>query len=381
MGTSFRSSTSSLFALASLSLIVSTVLAHVSIDPTKGFEILPFNKSYYHIQKPYDVPLDQRYSFVHGIHKCWVYATDKPHTPTSKTKPRTEIAIGGYGYSSGVWQFEAYGYVPEGTYGVNIMQIFGGDPPHATTFMLRVYNSSLFYYSRQALVADIYNRWFRLNVVHDVEASKVWVYIDGALQMEADALGEVDPTEGFENLPFNTSFYHIQKPYDVPVEKRYSFEGGIHDCWVYADDKPHTPNSRTLPRTEVAIQGYSYSSGVWQLEGYGYVPSGTSGVCIMQVFGATHPRATTFMLRDYNGSLSYYRSPVLVYDIYDKWFRLNVIHDVDASKVRVYIDGELKIEANDGGGTFHAFKFGVYAQKDGSSLMESRWKDIKIWRK
>jgi hypothetical protein len=79
-------------------------------------------------------------------------------------------------------------------------------------------------------------------------------------------------------------------------------------------------------------RGYNYLSGVWQFEGYGYVPDGMSGVCIMQVFGASHPHATTLMLRVYNGSLMYYRGPVLVPHIYNRWFRLNVIHDVDATR-------------------------------------------------
>lgn len=128
-------------------------------------------------------------------------------------------------------------------------------------------------------------------------------------------------------------------------------------------------------------QGYGYSSGVWEFEAYGYVPYGTSGVCIMQVFGATAPHATTLMLRVYNGSLTYYRETVLVPDIYDKWFKLNVIHDVDAAKVKVYIDGRLKLEADGRGGTSHAFKCGVYAQNNDSCYMESRWKHIKVLTK
>lgn len=128
------------------------------------------------------------------------------------------------------------------------------------------------------------------------------------------------------------------------------------------------------------FQGYDYSSGVWQFEGYGYVPCGTTGVCIMQVFGAS-PHATTLMLRVYNGSLSYYRASVIVPNIYDKWFKLNVIHDMDNSKVRVYIDGVLKYEAPGRGGTSHYFKFGVYAQNNDSYYMESRWKDIKVLKK
>lgn len=110
------------------------------------------------------------------------------------------------------------------------------------------------------------------------------------------------------------------------------------------------------------------------------MPCGTTGVCIMQVFGAS-PHATTLMLRVYNGSLTYYRASVIVPNIYDKWFKLNVIHDVDNSKVRVYIDGVLKYEAPGRGGNSHYIKFGVYAQNNDSYYMESRWKDIRVLKK
>ncbi|KAK3411531.1 hypothetical protein EUGRSUZ_I00283 [Eucalyptus grandis] len=158
-----------------------------------------------------------------------------------------------------------------------------------------------------------------------------------------------DPIYGFEELPLNQSNFDIQRPYDIPEEERYSFQHG----------------------------GYDYSSGVWQFEGYGYVPCGTTGVCIMQVFGAS-PHATTLMLRVYNGSLYYYRNPVLLENIYDRWFKLNVIHDVNASTVKIYIDGQLKMVAPGRGGTSHYFKCGVYEQDDGSYYMESRWKGIKV---
>ncbi|PKI38100.1 citrate-binding protein-like [Punica granatum] len=198
---------------------------------------------------------------------------------------------------------------------------------------------------------------------------------------KANAWGPIDPTEGFISLPFNQSFYHIQKPYDVQEDERYSFCDGVHRCWVYSADKPHTTTSLTKPRTEIAIHGYNYSSGVWQFEGYGFVPRGTTNVCIMQVFGASPPHATTLMVRVYNESLMYYRGPVLLRGAFDRWFRLNVIHDVDNSKVKVYIDGYLRLEAQGRGGTSHAFKCGVYAQDGDSYYMESRWKDIKILRK
>ncbi|XP_077239693.1 citrate-binding protein-like [Tasmannia lanceolata] len=189
-----------------------------------------------------------------------------------------------------------------------------------------------------------------------------------------------DPTDGFISLPLNASNFVIQRHYDVPENKRYSFIHGVHRLWVYSTDKPHTPTSKTGPRTEIRIHGYDYSSGVWQFEGHGYVPKGTSGVCIMQLFGASS-QATTLAMVVYNGTLSYYLSSVLVPHIYDQLFRLNVIHDVGAGKVRVFINGVLKLEANDHGGTSHYFKCGVYSQRTPSHYMESRWKGIKVLKK
>lgn len=82
-----------------------------------------------------------------------------------------------------------------------------------------------------------------------------------------------------------------------------------------------------------------------QFEGYGYVPIGTSGLLIMQIFGASQ-HATTLMIRVYDGSLTYCRDPVLDPNIYNKLFKLSVIHDVGNS-VNVYIDGILKYQGLD----------------------------------
>ncbi|KAI6699740.1 hypothetical protein NL676_014064 [Syzygium grande] len=87
---------------------------------------------------------------------------------------------------------------------------------------------------------------------------------------------------------------------------------------------------------------------------YGYVPRGTSGVCIMQVFEAS-PHATTTALVVYDGSLSYYRTTVLLENIYDRWFKVNVIHDMNTSTVKIYIDGQLKLVAPGRGEATHYF--------------------------
>ncbi|CAI0437101.1 unnamed protein product, partial [Linum tenue] len=336
------------------------------VDTTLGFTDLPFNTSYYHLHKPYDLPETQRYSFAGGVHRLWAF-------------------------------------VPNGTNGACILQVFGGsgEVGHRTTLMLRVYNGSLTYYRSPVLVPSIFDRWFRVNVIHHVAAALLEVYVDGVLLYQAPGRGGtthffklgvygqddmsyymearwkdvrilwgssvngvvdvLDPTCGFTELPFNTSHYSIHKPFDLPVAQRM--------LQLYN-------GSTTHPRSEIKI-GYTYSSGIWQFEGQGYVPKGTNGVCIMQVFGASR-RATSLMLRVYNGSLMYYQRAVIVPEIFDRWFRLNVIHDVEAAALEVYVDGVLLLVVADHGGKSHYFKFGVYGQNNMSDCMESRWKGIRV---
>ena len=72
---------------------------------------------------------------------------------------------------------------------------------------------------------------------------------------------------------------------------------------------------------------------------------------------------------------------VILHNIYDKWFRLNVIHDVEGNNVKVYINGVFRFKGDGRGGTTHYFKCGVYAQDNAAFYMESRWKNIKIFKK
>ena len=131
------------------------------------------------------------------------------------------------------------------------------------------------------------------------------------------------------------------------------------------------------------LQGHDYSSGVWQFEGYGYVPSGSSGVSVMQIHdgkGAAH--STVLMLHVYDGVLRFYSGTAIEAGIYDRWFRLNVVHDVDASTVAVYVDGAPRLAVNVTPSASHYFKFGVYMQHhDVSPLMESRWRNITVYTK
>lgn len=63
-----------------------------------------------------------------------------------------------------------------------------------------------------------------------------------------------DPTNGFINVPLTEDNFEIQRPYNILLYQLYSYENGTRRLWVYADDKPHDPNSHTMPRTEVRIK-------------------------------------------------------------------------------------------------------------------------------
>ncbi|KAL5704855.1 hypothetical protein ACHQM5_023225 [Ranunculus cassubicifolius] len=189
-----------------------------------------------------------------------------------------------------------------------------------------------------------------------------------------------DPTDGFTSVPLTEDNIELEKPYDIPLEQRYSYVDGVRTLWVYSDDKPLRIDSPTKPRTEIRIIGLDYSSGVWQFEGYGFVPNGTTGVSIMQIHGAAHGN-TTLMLRIYDGDLRNYVTDTVATDMYNRWFRINVIHDVDQGVLTVFVDGNQKYQAKDHGPGDLYFKCGVYAQNNASFYMESRWKDIKIYTK
>ncbi|KAK1662765.1 hypothetical protein QYE76_050933 [Lolium multiflorum] len=192
---------------------------------------------------------------------------------------------------------------------------------------------------------------------------------------------------GFTLVPMTESRFIVEWPYNVPLDARYEFAGGVRRMWVYSTDKPF---SRTLPgaaRTETKINEV-YRSGVWQFQGEVYVPAGTSGASIMQIFGAAPERqATTLMLHVYDGSLTFYHDlhRVLAENIYDRWLRLNVIHDVAARNVTVFVDGDLRLISGGHGasGAPHFFKFGVYKQSHHhpSHLMESRWRNVQVFTK
>ncbi|KAM1002118.1 hypothetical protein ACFX2C_002584 [Malus domestica] len=64
--------------------------------------------------------------------------------------------------------------------------------------------------------------------------------------------------------------------------------------------------------------------------------------------------------------MEYYKYNVVTIDLYDKWFRVNTIHNVDEGKIIVFIDGVNKFVVKDQGPGDLYFKCGVYAAPENS---------------
>lgn len=62
-------------------------------NPTVGFTEVRLTESNFELQRPYDEPSGDRYSFHGGVRQLWVLSSDKPHARNSHTSPRTEIRM------------------------------------------------------------------------------------------------------------------------------------------------------------------------------------------------------------------------------------------------------------------------------------------------
>ncbi|MFD7275487.1 hypothetical protein ACFV80_00245 [Streptomyces sp. NPDC059862] len=69
---------------------------------------------------------------------------------------------------------------------------------------------------------------------------------------------------------------------------------------------------------------------------------------------------------------------VLAANVYGRWLRVNVIHDVTADTIAIYIDGNLVATGNGPNGD-HCFKYGVYGTLRTASAY-TQWRNVKFFR-
>lgn len=182
--------------------------------------------------------------------------------------------------------------------------------------------------------------------------------------------------------------FKVQSPTNAAVTERYWFTNDIYHFEVYSNDGAFTPGNRTKPRTEQRFLP-DYTSGEIQYQAMEMAPSNENSYCIFQIHtGNDQSRghgATTFMLFWFSndgGSVRVYDRHELASNLGNKWFQLNVDHDLAHHTIRVWINQKLVWTQRDNGAGDFYFKDGVYVQNhDPSPKMDTYISGIRMWTK
>jgi hypothetical protein len=180
--------------------------------------------------------------------------------------------------------------------------------------------------------------------------------------------------------------FRVQSPTNAAQDERYWFTNGIYHCEALNDDGAFAVGNPTKPRTEQRFLP-DYHSGEIQYQAMEMAPSNENSYCIFQIhtgdaMGNRHG-ATTFMLFWFSsdgGSVHDYSKRELASHLGNRWFQLNVDHNLTTRTIKVWINQKLVwMQRDNGAGDFY-FKDGVYAQRHApTSQMDAYIKDIHMW--
>ncbi|WP_081164647.1 polysaccharide lyase family 7 protein [Niastella populi] len=154
--------------------------ANTEANPTSGWTQTSYT---YNIQTPWNLSQSSRYSYSGGEHRFWIYPDDECQYEGCSTGPRSELRMNN-NYTSGRHQFEGDVYIVSGSKGTDIMQVFGGST-HATAIMLKIHSASggtIKRYDNETLMTSAYNKWIHVNVQHDADNGRIYVYINNTLK-------------------------------------------------------------------------------------------------------------------------------------------------------------------------------------------------------
>lgn len=168
--------------------------------------------------------------------------------------------------------------------------------------------------------------------------------------------------------------FKIQSPTNAPQSARYFFTNNIYHCLVFSNDGAFSIGNTTLPRTEQRFNP-DYTSGEIQYQSVMMCPSNENSYCCFQIHtgDAQSPTygSTTFMafwFTNYNGSVHDYSGTTLATNLGNKWFQLNVDHNLVTGTIRVWINQQLVWTQQDNGAGDFYFKDGVYEQSHGPTF-------------
>src|SRR5580700_3359631 len=180
--------------------------------------------------------------------------------------------------------------------------------------------------------------------------------------------------------------FKIQSPTNAPQSARYFFTNNIFHCLVFSNDGAFSIGNTTSPRTEQRFDP-DYTNGEIQYQSTMMAPSNENSYCVFQIHtgDAQSPTfgSTTFMafwFTNNNGSVHDYSGTTLATNLGNKWFQLNVDHNMVTETIRVWINQQLVWTQQDNGAGDFYFKDGVYEQDHGPTLqMDTYITNILMW--
>src|SRR5688572_16087543 len=147
---------------------------------------------------------------------------------------------------------------------------------------------------------------------------------------------------------------------------RYTNENGIETFSTQPGDE----------RAEARIED-DHRTGTWQFEGWVNVKAGVNGGCIHQVF-------KFLMIVAYPNDGGEFRQHsyqrLAATGMYDKWVRVNTIHDADAGRADVYIDGTWRgmTPSNSPGPNGWYHKYGIYNSSGTRPVVQ--WRNVRFFK-
>jgi hypothetical protein len=196
--------------------------------------------------------------------------------------------------------------------------------------------------------------------------------------------------------------FHVEHPYTIPTNTRFSITNGIYNFWVFPNDAPHSPTAQGRnPRTEANYGGlHDKTAGTPGSDGNGHFTSGNRmysadmlieknavGSAIMQIHttatggGPIGIRINGGNMVN-NGSLTVVDGSTVPGGLVDKWFNYKASLNADSGEVKIYINNCLKstYKGDRGDGHFY-FKNGVYFCKTSTNGCFSHYKNIHLYSK
>jgi hypothetical protein len=175
-------------------------------DPTEGYTEY---KDSFHVERPYTVPINTRFSITGGIYNFWVFPNDAPHSPIAHGRnPRTEATFGGTydkatikignGNASGI------GYFTTGKRIYSADVLIEGSAGGSIVMQLHTTATGIgpVYLSGNGIPGGMTNQWFNMKIAFDAATLKSQVYINNCMK------GTVSGPRGDGHFYFKNGVYH-----------------------------------------------------------------------------------------------------------------------------------------------------------------------------